>query len=289
VYERIAHNPWVSKLQEARNKIYDARLLALDPKADLIFYFTYFLISTLFSILTTLCILRIFEMKTFFVMSDQLKMLITMLITFFIGITQFVITPYDVMGYFFMTICLVFFLKHVEKKTKIYGVLLYGSIALATLVRESSLIVLCFMGAVYIYRYGLMNMQWIQKMIGPALAYFIPYAALRLYFTGEKRVFQDITFLQNFQFQARNLIAWSFFLVFLYLCFNLASGKENRNLILTFLLLAIPYLLIIFTVGLIIEIRLWMPLILGATLLAFMYSRSLSLTQSKVQIRPASS
>jgi len=276
VYEKIANTRLVKKVHEERNKIYDARLKVLDPEADLIFYFTYFLISTVCSILTAICILRIFDMKSFFEISDQQKILVTTLLTCFIGITQFVITHYDMLSYFFMAFCLVLFLMHIEKNNNIYLAVLCAAIVLATLNRESSLIILCFMATVYIQAYSLFKVRWIQKMILPALAYLIPYAALRFYLSGQKKVFQDITFSENFQFyRTKNIIAFSFFLFFLYLCNNLPNNRESRKLVWTFLLLATPYILIIFTVGLIIEVRLWMPLIMGITILAFMNIRSL--------------
>jgi len=179
-------------------------------------------------------------------------------------------TPYDVPSYFFMALGIILFLKQIETNSTPYLALLCAVIALATLTRESSLIILCFMAAVYITRFGLMNMRWIRKMVWPALAFFIPYFGLRFFFGGSMQNIRQVTFLTNFELnRSKTPMALIFFAFLLYFCFQLAGSKENRKLVRTFLLLSTPYIVMIFVVGLIIEIRLWMPLMIGSAVLAF--------------------
>ncbi len=102
--------PGIRNMKE--NPLYEKRLDYLDPDANQTFYFTYFLTALLFSILTSVFLLLIFDSGPFFKLSEPQKIFTPAFLILFIGLTNFVITPYDNLSYFLLTLAIFSFLKY---------------------------------------------------------------------------------------------------------------------------------------------------------------------------------
>ena len=268
LYHKLESNEKIKKLKE--NDTYDKRLTALDADADNTFYLTYFIVAAIFTILTALALLYLFDTAQLYELTEPRKIFITSALVLLIGFTQFVITPYDTIGYFLLVVTGLFFIKFLHTRHWAYMVLLNAAIIVATLNRESALVSLSFMAAVYFSYYGF-NLRWIRFMIIPVACYLLTWVGLRLYFSnaGPGVVTEGLKFWRNLNiFKASNMMGFLFAIITFYFVLNISDKPANRKLIWNFILMASPYILMIPVIGIMIEVRLWMPIILGSVLLS---------------------
>lgn len=268
LYHKLEANPKIKSMKE--NASYDKRLTALDEEADNTFYLTYFITATVFTIFTALALLYLFDTAQLYEMTDSRKIFITSALLLLIGFTQFVITPYDNIGYFLLVSTGLLFVKFLQTRHWTWLVLLNVAIILSTLNRESALVSLSFMAAVYFSHYGF-NLRWVRFMIVPVACYLLTWIGLRLYFNdgGPGMATEGLKFWRNLDIrQASNLMGFLFAIVTFYFVLNIADKPMNRKLVWNFLLMASPYILMIPVIGIMIELRLWMPIIVGAVLLS---------------------
>ena len=100
------------KMKTFRENEYSTRRLKpLDKNADAVFYLTYFFISAFFSVLLSLILLYLFDYKALFPMEEGYKDLVICFFILLTGFTEFVVTPYDMIGYFFQAAGMLLFLK----------------------------------------------------------------------------------------------------------------------------------------------------------------------------------
>ena len=246
------------------------RLQFMDPTADPVFYLTYFLLATLFTILTSVLLLRIFDIKDFFPQDRQTKDLVICFFILLTGLTQFVVTPYDNPGYFFMALGSYLFLKFLSSGRKIYIFSVLGVIILATFNRETSLLLLSFIAAIY-FAYEGFKISWIRRMILPVLCFVIPYLYLKLFYHGGASITEESKLAVNLDitnsYALRGMAFGAFLLYFIFSVQN----KNKSKFVLYFLIFSLPYIIIIHAVGVMIEYRLWMPVLLGALVLSMLH------------------
>jgi len=272
LYKQLSAVPGIRNMKE--NPLYEKRLDYLDPDADQTFYFTYFVMALLFSILTSVLLLLIFDSGPFFKMSETQKIFIPAFLILFIGLTNFVITPYDNLSYFFLTLAIFSFLKYLQTAKWIHYVVSCIVILLATLNRESSLLILSFMAGIYISVYKIQDLRWIRKMIVPVFCFIIPYLALRYFLGGNPEVSEGSKLLANLSiFKISKLSGVLFLPVFFYMLWHMSGSRENRRLIINFLIMASPYIIIIPVIGILIEYRLWVPVLIPVIVLSRLDSR----------------
>ncbi|MBS1563140.1 MAG: hypothetical protein JST39_02075, partial [Bacteroidetes bacterium] len=268
LYHKLENSQKVKQMKE--NTSYDKRLTALDAEADNTFYLTYFITATVFSIFTALALLYLFDTAQIFDMPDSRKIFITSALLLLIGFTQFVITPYDNLGYFLLVSTVLLFIKYLQTRHIVWMIQLNACIILSTLNRESALVSLSMMAAIYFSHFGF-NFRWVRFMIVPVACYLLTWVGLRLYFHdgGPGTVTEGLKFWRNLDLrQASNMMGFLFAVVTFYFVLNITDKSVNRKLVLNFLLMSSPYILMIPVIGIMIELRLWMPIILGAVLLS---------------------
>jgi len=267
LYHKLESSQKVKSLKE--NSTYDKRLTALDDDAEPTFYLTYFIIAVVFTIFTALALLYLFDTTPLYQMKESQKVVVTASLVLLIGFTQFVVTPYDTIGYFLLVISGLFFVKYLQTRHWLYLVLVNATIIISTLNRESALLSLSFMAAIYFSYYGF-NLRWIRFMIVPVACYLLSWVALRLYFnSGPGMVTEGLKFWRNLDIRkASNMMGFLFAIITFYLVWMIADTPVRKKLIRSFLLMASPYILMIPVIGIMIEVRLWMPIILGAVLLS---------------------
>lgn len=278
VYSKLSSVSKMKSIQEKKddeaNPLNTKRLAFMDANADPVFYFTYFLIAVFFTVLTALLLLYTLDDPKLFNLSQSFRDLIVLFFILVVGFTQFVVTPYDTVGYFFQAAGMLLFLKYFTTNNSIYFAGLLLTIAMATFNRETSLLILSFMAAVYYFIYRL-NPVWIKKMILPVLCFIVPYLYLKLFqgggaaFTDENKLAVNLDIRNSYAI--RGLAFSAFILYFILVTIN----RHKSPLVKFFLFFALPYLIIIHAVGVMIEYRLWLPVLEGAIVLALIQPTSL--------------
>lgn len=262
---------------------YDKRLTALDAEADPIFYFTYFVIATFFTMLSALALLYLFDSGMLMPASELKKISIVGALVVLMGFLEFVITPYDNLTYFFLIIAAFVFCKLMQNRNVFYFVLINCIIILATLNHESALIILSFMMAIYFSHYGF-NFKWLKFMIIPFLCYLSVYIGVRIFVhdSGPGVVTEGLKLLMNF-FTISGIMGLFFPVIAFFFLSKMVESSTNRKLVWNFLLMASPYILMILVVGKMIEARLWMPVIIDSILLSQLNYKAIPFAKLKKQ------
>ncbi len=257
-----------SEIPFKEDKTYGKRLLALDDQADPLFYLSIYVINAFFAMLFAISMLYLFDRKHFYDLTDSGKSFSTVLVLLMVAVSQFVTTPYDVPAYFFEVISFLAFLKYLQTEKLLYFFASCLLISLATLIRESSAIILCLMAAVYFLNYGL-DLKWIKKMILPGMTFILTYFGLHIFVNRQNTVQMvgESKLANNFNLHPTAIMGVLMAVIIVYLMLQAALSPENKKLVRVFLLFTTPYILTIIFVGMLLEFRLWLPLIIGTAML----------------------
>ncbi len=263
VYHKIAAT---KKMQTIKSNPYNSRrLLHLDADADPVFYLTYFFLACVFTVLFSLVLLFLLDDKL--LIAGTSNDVVICLLVVLVGLTQFVVTPYDNPGYFFQAAGMLAFLNYYKTGKPVYYLLSLIIIAVATINRETSLLILSFMAAIYYSVYGI-KAQWIKKMVLPVLCFVTPYLLLKLT-TAKTAAFTDSSqLLLNLNLFNFYTLAGLAFAAFVFYFILTTINPQRSPLIKAFLVFSLPYIIIIPTVGMMVEYRLWMPIIIGSAVLS---------------------
>lgn len=240
---------------------YSLRLL--DPTGTREFYSAYFYMNTFFLCLTCSFLFFLLHRGDH---SNHIIDFYMMFMIFMMTITQYVVVPYDTITYFFIAFSAFFILKN---KLSLWGIsALCGTIILATLARETTVLILAFYFTVHyqalfekpkgikITSIKLNQQQLIFLVI--TLCFILTYLSLRWEFGYENAWFQSITFKENFsnKFPVLGILFLVMNILFLIIT------PEGRKEILIFITVSFPCILFILTVANPWETRLWVPLII---------------------------
>lgn len=239
------------------------KLKFFDADAEPQLYLSFFILNTLFLVLSALMMILITETKNF-VATETEKILITIVAILTIAISQFVIVPYDVSSYFFLLIFFYFLIKFIGKSSSFNLAILIIIMMISTLNRESSALSLSLMATVLYAKFGLKK-----ESIFPLAIVGITFVTIYL---GMRLMSQNFTtndgnlLAQNFT-QPKNLLGILFWMIFFLLSIILAKDKKARKSIIIFHLLSFPYLVMCFYTGILYEIRLYVPIFLTSLFL----------------------
>lgn len=226
-------------------------------------YLSFFLLNTIFFVLSGLVMTLITETKNF-IATETEKIVLIVVAIFTIGLTQFVIVPYDVSSYFFLLLFFYFLLEYVEKNTTSNLLILIVLMILSTLNRESSALSLSLMATVVYMKFGLKK-ERILPVVILGITFISVYLGMRLmsesFSTNDGNLFA-----QNFS-QPKNILGILFWITFFLLSILLAKDKRAVRTILIFHFLAFPYILMCFYTGILYEIRLYVPIFLTSLFL----------------------
>jgi hypothetical protein len=256
-----------SKIPFRESNMYGKRLLAMDDHADSLFYMSYFIINAFFAVLLGLALFSLFDRKLWFDMSDSDKSFTVVLIQFIVAVSQFVTTPYDVAGYFFEVMTFAVILNYIVSERPFYLIAGCILIMISTLVRESSALILSLTAAVYFTIYGFSG-RWIKTMIFPLLSFISAYIGLRVIVNSHTvQISENNKLAQNFVLRPSAMMGLLIAVIFFYLMLKAPVRKDNIRLVRIFLILGLPYVVMIIFVGILTEFRLWVPLIIGTAIL----------------------
>lgn len=243
------------------------RLLHLDSQADVSFFLTYFFLACVFSVLTALTLLLLLDHRKIFGPHTAAKDVAVLFFSTLMAFTQFVVTPYDLPGYFFEALAILLFVHHLSSRRFFFFAALCGVIVVATLNRETSLLIISFMAAVYFSQAGLKK-DWMVKMVVPALCFALPYLYLKLSNTAAPAITDESQLKANFTLTNPWALMGLLFAAFVFYFCLVTLKNTQPKMIRSFLFFSLPYLLIIPTVGMMVEYRLWMPVLEAVLVLA---------------------
>lgn len=239
------------------------KLKFFDSDAEPQLYISFYILNTLFLVLSALMMILIIETKEFFATETE-KILITVVAIFTMAISQFVIVPYDISSYFFLLIFFYFLLKFIGKNGISNLLILVVLMIISTLNRESSALSLSLMATILYSKFGLKR-ESILPLVVLGITFIAVYLGMRL--MNENFTTNDGNLLtQNFT-QPKNLLGILFWMTFFLLSMILAKDKKAVKSILVFHFLSFPYLLMCFYTGILYEIRLYIPLFLSSLFL----------------------
>lgn len=240
------------------------KLKFFDGSAEPKMYLSFFLLNTFFLVLTSAVMVLITETKNFVATSSE-KILFTDVAVFTIGLSQFVIVPYDISSYFFLMLFFLTLIRYTAKNSVIQLIFLGILMLISTLNRESSALSLSLTATLLYAKFGLKKGTLIPvALLG--ITFLMAYFGMRL--MNESFTTNDGNLLiQNFS-QPKNVLGLLFWLVFFVFSVLLAKDRKAVQNILIFHILSVPYIVMCFYAGIIYEIRLYTPLFLCALFLS---------------------
>lgn len=282
-YESVYNYRFLSRdmLNFLFNKIHvffehkDANTQNFSLKYGTLFYHTLFLFNSIFLVLSSWSIFKIFNLKKFAKTDHKLKLIIHILLLCLVSLGNYVLTPYDNSAIFFFCLIIYFSIIYIDTKNLNHLVIISLLILIATFNRETSSLNIAFLAALMVSN-KIVNKETLQKtfktLILPVSAFLIAYIFVRVFLNNGAKtlaVNEGIYFVQNIS-KLNNIAGIFFFLIFIRIAYFLAISKENKTKISTFLLFSTPYLVMILFVGILWEIRLFVPIIFGMVFLSQM-------------------
>ncbi len=261
----------------------DQRLEVNTKYASLRFYMAFYDLNAAFLILTSIMTALLLYLPGSFNFSTAEKNLILFFVPVIIGLSEFTVCCYDVSSYFFQLLILYIFLRWSSTRFWITITVIAILIILSTLNRESSALSVSMMTILLCTRFGV-NRRSITAFALITVAYLLTYIALRVFIKDPSHM--RIINLQAGQLLIdTNFIGLLFWGLFFYLPWSMSDRLENRYLILGFYVLSLPYIYTCLVAGVLWEIRLFVPLFLGALFLSKLDTASQVVQLSTLRLR----
>jgi hypothetical protein len=169
------------------------------------------------------------------------------------------------LSYFLELLAMYVFLKYFDRNYIVAITTICALVILSTLNRESSLLTASLIITLLVSREGLTD-RAIVAGLSILLSFLITYISLHLFLSPGLP--QVPAFDAGNYRSYINYLGLLFWLLFFYLSLAISNTKINRQLIIAYHLISLPYILVILISGILWEVRLYMPLLLGSLFLA---------------------
>jgi hypothetical protein len=222
----------------------------LDDRADRVFYAAYFLQNTLFLVLCSLFMYGILAR------SPQAERTLKLaLLPLLIGLTQYVVCPYDTLSYALILLTFLLILRPPR-----YGLpLLLVALALSTLVRETAAIAIPFFVAHHWKDIAGGDARQLRRLGLLTGTFLATYLLLRVVLGFETAFCENVRLVDNL-FSLRCLLGFLALGIFAY---PLATASGSRRKAIVFLAASSPYWIGMLFIAVTWETRLWVPVWLG--------------------------
>jgi len=262
VYDILENND--SSAQVNKTAAHQRTVHYLDPSGNGKFYEAYFYLNTFFLMLTAVVAVLLLNIKTYFGERTVEKTLILFFIPVLINMTQFCIVSYDMIGYFLELLTLYVFLKFFNTHYVWSLLSICVLIIISTLNRESSLLTATLIITLIISSIGFSD-HAVVAMISMVISFFITYAALH-YLIAPRPIIPS--YLEGNYRIYTNQLGVVFWLLFFYFSNAISNSRKNKKMITLYHLISLPYIVIVVMDGILWEVRLYVPLLLGSIFLA---------------------
>lgn len=244
-----------------------------------VFYHSIFLFNVFFQLLTVFVVNKIINNAHFYQLSELESKIILFSVSFFIIITQYIVTFYDASAYFFLLLSVYYIQDYLICKNLKTLLSLCLIVLVSTANRETAALSLSFLLILLVKDRSLKYIQnnWISilKDIGiPTMLFLLTYFSVRLFLKYNNAsngisVNEDVYLKQNFT-QLNNILGILFSFITMYFIISFSKSNKNKIVIKRFLFFSLPYILMVFFVGILWEIRLFVPLFILSILLSQM-------------------
>lgn len=248
-------------------------LKTLDTDGTKEFYLAYFFVNTFFLCLacTMLYFLlyRVIPLK-----KDNRTLLVFISIVSMISISQYVITPYDILSYFLLITALILIFKKPSFKNQ---VLLYFTMILAVLTRESAILILSVYFTLYVTKFYGTSRKHLIILAILFIIFLTIYFIIRLIIGFGDSFYLYIRIIENF----RDIYSLMGLILFLSILYILSTEELNRKIGYVFLLSSLPYIITIMIIANPWELRLWIPVIIPLVIFKFHFGETITANHIK--------
>ncbi|MDN3606603.1 hypothetical protein [Kaistella yonginensis] len=256
---------WIYDFLSSLNIDYQIfKLKFFNTDAEPKMYLSFFILNTIFLILSSIVLVFITETKNFIATQSE-KILMISVAIFAISLSQFVIVPYDVSSYFFLLFFFFFLLKYLEKDSALNLIILLVILIISTFNRESSALSLSLAATLLYAKFGLKKKMYL-PIIFLFVSFIAVYLGMRLW--SESFSTNDGNLLEENFSQPKNFLGILFWMIFFIFTLILAKDRKGVRLILIFHVLSFPYILMCFYTGILYEVRLYIPIFLTSLILS---------------------
>ena len=242
----------------------------IDSKGTLSFYFSYFIINSVFSILGV-WIFYLISIKYFFVGNINKSILAVLFYLLGVSMFQYVLVPYDYTSFFFNNLIIYLFLSQKSQKSILLMSTMLLTIVLATLNRETSALAISFMLTV-LFADKKNIYETLKGIALPSAAFIITYLGLRFALGFDSGLFERVKLFNNFV-SPLNLFGVFVGIFSIYLVYYFAENSIVRKNLSYFILFSMPYIIVSVISGVMYEIRLWTPLIINLVIILLYYRK----------------
>lgn len=239
-------------------------------KHGTIYYHSVFLTNALFFLLSFVVLERIINFLGTIIFSSSKNLLLFLSAVFMVCISQYVPTNGDSVALLFFLLGVLFSLKYAKDNNVFNFLVVSVVIVISTLVRETSSLNIAFFAALLVdfKKLNALKTKTILQISILVLSFLVPYVLLRtIVIKQETAFFEGVYFIQNFT-SPFNILGLLFGLIGIFIFKSLIKNPEREVVFNRYLLFSTPYFLMIIFVGLFWEIRLFLPIIMVATLLS---------------------
>jgi len=229
------------------------------------FFLSVFYFNTFFLILTGIVTVLLVNLDTAFILSRSEKYFVMLLVPLMINLTQYTVVPYDVSGYFFELLIIFIFLSFYESRYVFAMISICLLLILSTLNRESSALNVAFLINVLVLRDGFKTKAFTSMCIF-IWAFLLTYICLRVMIVNKP--YNAISLLAGYLTKYVNIVGILFWLLVGTFVYILSNTRQNKNLVILFHILSLPYIFTVFYSGILWEMRLYIPLFLGSLFLS---------------------
>lgn len=244
----------------------EPRILVQTKNGSERFFLAFYYLNTFFLVLTSILVALLLDLDKPFQFNQTDRVLLLFFIPVMIGLSEFVITFYDVCSYFFQLLILYIFLRFIDRNYWLTLAIIGVLIILSTLNRESSALSVSIISVLLLSRYGFTR-RTLFSIAGIFGCFLLTYIGLRILVIDPTHM-RIINIQAGHLFVDTNIIGMLFWFLFCSLPFLMANSDENRWLIGLFFLFSLPYILTCLKDGVMWEVRLFMPLLIGSLFLS---------------------
>ena len=256
---------WIYDFLSSLNIDYQIfKLKFFNTDAEPKMYLSFFILNTIFLILSSIVLVFITETKNFIATQSE-KILMISVAIFAISLSQFVIVPYDVSSYFFLLLFFFFLLKYLEKDSALNLIILLVILIISTFNRESSALSLSLAATLLYAKFGLKKKMYL-PIIFLFVSFIAVYLGMRLW--SESFSTNDGNLLEENFSQPKNFLGILFWMIFFIFTLILAKDRKGVRLILIFHVLSFPYILMCFYTGILYEVSLYIQIFLTSLILS---------------------
>ncbi|MDR3272917.1 MAG: hypothetical protein LBT29_05510 [Flavobacteriaceae bacterium] len=262
---------WVNPYMES---LRDYRLFSAMNTLGTNFYFLTILYNTVFYVLACMILYKLFFCGKSEHKNKKYTELLYLFFIMSIALSQYVTTPFDDTSIFlfFLSVYLIFKLK--KRFSILNSILLTCIVVISTCNRESSALTLSFYAALILDDSisKIFEKETFLKLIKhlslPVVGFLVAYVGIRLFIQMDNiKIIEGNYFLHNIT-EFKNIFGVLFYLILTYFSLSMTETAQQKRNLINYLIFSIPYIFVIIYAGLLWEIRLYIPLLMGQFILA---------------------